>query len=150
MDNYSINLAELIESPEVIQLSLMNFSADYETGHHLDEHSACYHSSTLELVSPGTQLFLVLLYSVTALLSLLGNLTVIAVQLVGHESAASVRRHLISLAIADIISGVLCKCANSFVHVCTALVTLTAGQVCPSPSPASPSASGSSLRFSVR
>lgn len=106
MDNHSINLAELIESPEEIELSLMNISADYDSTQ--PEDHECYHSSTLELVSPGTQLFLVILYSVTALLSLLGNVTVIAVQVVGQQSAASVRRHLISLAIADIISGVLC------------------------------------------
>lgn len=106
MNNYSL---DYIESSKEIQISFQNVSKDYDASRHYeDKEPKCYHSSTLELVSPETQHILVFLYSVTAVLSLLGNLTVIAVQMMGNEPAVSVRRHLISLAIADIISGVLC------------------------------------------
>jgi len=54
------------------------------------------------------QLFLISLYSLTSLVALLGNLTVIVVEVAGSESAATIRKYLINLAVSDIIIGVLC------------------------------------------
>lgn len=69
----------------------------------------CFNSTTLEAVpSVAGQIFLIMLYSCTSFLALIGNLTVIIVELYGNESSPNIRKYLINLAVADIILGVLC------------------------------------------
>jgi Na+/H+ antiporter NhaA len=62
----------------------------------------------LEKVNYGFKIFLVILYSVTSIVSLLGNLTVIIVEMFGKQSAHNLRKFLINLAVSDIIIGVVC------------------------------------------
>lgn len=71
--------------------------------------SHCYNSTTLEAVpSQYGQLFLIALYSFTSFLALIGNVTVIVVEITGKESAQNIRKYLINMAVSDIIIGVLC------------------------------------------
>src|SRR5699024_9030425 len=46
------------------------------------------------------------LYTTTSLLSLTGNVVVIVVQLYGQQSSRNIRKYLLNLAVADIITGV--------------------------------------------
>ena len=67
----------------------------------------CFEPETLETVSsPTGKIFLLCLYTSTSLLSLVGNLVVIVVQLYGQESSRNIRKYLLNLAVADIITGV--------------------------------------------
>ena len=70
--------------------------------------SKCFSSaSTLETIPfPEIQISLFFLYSLTSLLTLIGNSIVIIVQLYGIESAQNIRKILLNLAFADIITGI--------------------------------------------
>ena len=69
----------------------------------------CYRSTSLEIVTNHfIQSCLAILYSCTAILSLIGNIMVILVQLFAKEHGHHFRRYLINLAISDIIIGVFC------------------------------------------
>ena len=69
----------------------------------------CFSNPTLEAVPSRTgQLFLIALYSFTSFIALIGNITVIVVELYGSESALNIRKYLINLSVSDIILGVLC------------------------------------------
>lgn len=61
----------------------------------------------LEALGRPIQAFLITLYSSTALLALIGNLTVIVVEIYGKKSAPNLRKFLINLAVSDILIGVL-------------------------------------------
>jgi hypothetical protein len=63
---------------------------------------------SLEAVPFAYQIILIILYSLTAIIALLGNITVIIVEIFGKQSAHSLRKFLINLAVSDIIIGVLC------------------------------------------
>jgi hypothetical protein len=63
---------------------------------------------SLEAVPFVYQIILIILYSLTAIIALLGNITVIIVETFGKQSAHNLRKFLINLAISDIIIGVLC------------------------------------------
>ena len=83
------------------ELNSSSSSSTQHTSHH------CYEPPSLDTIqSPYMKLFLFILYSGTSILSLIGNLIVIIVQVYGRESAKTIRRHLIVLAIADVITGV--------------------------------------------
>ncbi len=62
----------------------------------------------LEAVPFAYQIILISLYSLTATIALLGNITVIIVEIFGKQSAHNLRKYLINLAVSDIIIGVLC------------------------------------------
>lgn len=68
----------------------------------------CYIPQSLEALDQGYQIFLVALYSLTSVSALLGNVTVILVEMYGRHSAHNLRYFLINLAISDIIIGVFC------------------------------------------
>ncbi|UXI18552.1 isoleucine-tRNA ligase [Sarcoptes scabiei] len=69
----------------------------------------CFNTAELEAVpSRIAQWFLILIYSLTSFLALIGNITVIVVEICGKESAQNIRKYLINLAISDITIGVLC------------------------------------------
>lgn len=71
--------------------------------------SHCFNVTTLEAVpSQAGQFLLITLYSLTSLLALIGNITVIVVEMCGKESAQNIRKYLINMAVSDIIIGVLC------------------------------------------
>lgn len=57
---------------------------------------------SLEALGPQMQIFLIVLYSVTALLALGGNATVIVVLLLGKRSSKELRTFLINLAVSDV------------------------------------------------
>ncbi|CAL4108360.1 unnamed protein product, partial [Meganyctiphanes norvegica] len=63
-------------------------------------------SESLDAVSDDVQVFLVIVYSLAAFLSLAGNIIVILVLTCGRKS--SVRCYLINLAISDIAMGIFC------------------------------------------
>ena len=70
---------------------------------------ACYNSTDLEAVpSEIGQKVLIFLYSLTSILALFGNLTVIVVEMVGKDTAQNIRKYLINLAVSDIIIGCVC------------------------------------------
>src|SRR5699024_4252286 len=72
-----------------------------------NETSKCYRSDTLEHISiPLIRQLLLTLYIVTSVFSLMGNIIVIVVQMYGRESKVNIRKYLISLALADILTGV--------------------------------------------
>ena len=56
----------------------------------------------LELLSQNWQLFLMILYSLTAILSLIGNLIMICVLLFGKRSSKELKIFLINLSLSDI------------------------------------------------
>ena len=62
----------------------------------------------LEALGSSMQLFMFFLYSLTSILALIGNLTVIIVEIFGKRSALNLRKFLINLAISDILLGVFC------------------------------------------
>lgn len=62
----------------------------------------------LEALGSSMQLFMFFLYSLTSILALVGNLTVIIVEIFGKRSALNLRKFLINLAISDILLGVFC------------------------------------------
>ena len=62
----------------------------------------------LEALGSSMQLFMFFLYSLTSVLALIGNLTVIIVEIFGKRSALNLRKFLINLAISDILLGVFC------------------------------------------
>lgn len=62
----------------------------------------------LNAVEPPVQSFLVALYSVTAVTSLLGNTTVICVMIGGQRSSRDLRYLLTNLAVSDILMAVFC------------------------------------------
>ena len=69
----------------------------------------CYSPHTVDqIVSAHGRAWLAALYTVTSILALAGNTLVIVVELTGRETALPMRRHLINLALADILYGVLC------------------------------------------
>ena len=68
----------------------------------------CFNLSTLEIVPPQVQLYIAIVYILTAILSLFGNLTVIIVQWKGKEAVRNIQKYLINLAVSDIIAGVIC------------------------------------------
>jgi hypothetical protein len=72
-----------------------------------DETEDCF-QPPLEKVNYCFKIFLIILYSVTSIVSLLGNLTVIIVEIFGKQSAHNLRKFLINLAVSDIIIGVVC------------------------------------------
>ncbi len=72
-----------------------------------DESEDCF-QPPLEKVNYCFKIFLIILYSVTSIVSLLGNLTVIIVEIFGKQSAHNLRKFLINLAVSDIIIGVVC------------------------------------------
>nr|XP_027194434.1 neuropeptide Y receptor type 5-like [Dermatophagoides pteronyssinus] len=75
----------------------------------LNDERECFNVTELEAVPNRLgQWFLISLYSLTSLLALIGNLTVIIVELYGKESAHNIRKYLINLAVSDITIGVLC------------------------------------------
>lgn len=57
---------------------------------------------SLEATGPQTQIFLILLYSLTSLLALGGNATVIVVLLLGKRSSRELRTFLVNLAVSDV------------------------------------------------
>ena len=69
--------------------------------------SDCYHPP-LESVPSQYQIIFVLLYSMTALIALFGNVTVIVVELTGKESNNQLKKYLINMAVGDVIMAVLC------------------------------------------
>jgi hypothetical protein len=81
--------------------------ADHSLITNISEIEECF-IPPLEAVSYLWQIFLIVLYSITSLLILLGNITVIVVQIFGKKSASSLRKFLINLAISDIVIGVFC------------------------------------------
>lgn len=72
--------------------------------------SSCYRSDELELLDDRVQIVLISVYALTAALSLVGNLLVIAFQLTpgGTCARSALRQQLVSLAVADLILGVFC------------------------------------------
>lgn len=78
--------------------------------HHLNDENVekRFHVNRLEAFGSSMQLFLFYLYSLTSLLALIGNLTVIFVECFGRRSALNLRKFLINLAISDILLGVFC------------------------------------------
>ena len=69
--------------------------------------STCFSSPTLETIPfPQIRISLFILYSLTSLLTLIGNTIVIIVQLYGNESSRNIRKFLLNLAVADIITGI--------------------------------------------
>lgn len=85
------------------------FMADQSVGSLLNDERDCFNATELEAVpSRMGQLFLIILYSLTSLLALMGNVTVIVVEICGKESAHNIRKYLINLAVSDITIGVLC------------------------------------------
>lgn len=79
----------------------------------------CYQPETLEIIpSSSIRHLLIILYFVTSLFALLGNILVLIVQFFGTESARNIRKYLINLAISDLIVGVLCipYSAHSYMH----------------------------------
>ena len=79
--------------------------------HHLNDENVekrSFHINSLEAFGSSMQLFLFYLYSLTSLLALIGNLTVIFVECFGRRSALNLRKFLINLAISDILLGVFC------------------------------------------
>lgn len=62
----------------------------------------------LEAVPFEFQIFLIILYSISSLIALFGNLIVIIIEIYGKQSAHNLRKFLINLAVSDIIIGVLC------------------------------------------
>lgn len=71
---------------------------------------SCYRSDELELLDDRVQIVLISVYALTAALSLVGNLLVIAFQLTpgGTCARSALRQQLVSLAVADLILGVFC------------------------------------------
>lgn len=59
-------------------------------------------------VGPATQMFLIIMYSITAILSFVGNTTVIIVMVCGKKSARDLKQLLINLAVSDITMAVFC------------------------------------------
>lgn len=59
-------------------------------------------------VAANTQAVLVVVYATTALLSILGNLLVIVVFVIGRQPRTSLRRYLASLAVSDLIMAIFC------------------------------------------
>lgn len=57
---------------------------------------------SLEAMGRDMQIFLIILYSMTALLALGGNATVIVVLLLGKRSSRELRTFLVNLAVSDI------------------------------------------------
>mgnify|MGYP000238696222 CR=1 FL=1 len=79
----------------------------YQEQEQEQEQQLCFKSPTVETIPNHTvQLLLALLYCTTSFLSLLGNGIVIIVQIYGRETR-NMRRYLLNLAIADLITGVL-------------------------------------------
>ncbi len=56
----------------------------------------------------NSQITLIILYTVTAVLSLTGNLTVIVVLVFGHRSKTEIRKYLLNLAVSDICMAIFC------------------------------------------
>lgn len=69
--------------------------------------TTCYSPTTIETVPVKVQYYLIVLYGLTSLVSIVGNVTVILVQVLGREAARNMRKYLINLAVSDLISGVL-------------------------------------------
>ena len=106
-----------------------------------DDNRLSYDVDDDVLMSPGLsdsyQLALILLYSVTTALAVLGNLIVIAVLAVGRRSKNDLRAFLVNLAVADLTMAVFCMpftFTTTMLHdwifgatMCTAVVFL---QVC--------------------
>ncbi|KAH9396858.1 hypothetical protein TYRP_003157 [Tyrophagus putrescentiae] len=79
----------------------------------------CYRPTTpMVVTNESVRLFLLVLYSLTALFALTGNLVVLVVQLAGKETAKNIRKYLINLAISDLLVGVLCMPVtyHTFIH----------------------------------
>ncbi|GFU65862.1 g_PROTEIN_RECEP_F1_2 domain-containing protein [Trichonephila clavipes] len=57
---------------------------------------------SLEALGPQMQIFLIVLYSMTALMALGGNATVIIVLLLGKRSSRELRIFLVNLAVSDV------------------------------------------------
>lgn len=69
--------------------------------------TVCFEPTSLESVESSLgQALLIALYSATSVLSLLGNIVVIIVQLYGRESSKNIRKYLLNLAISDLVTGV--------------------------------------------
>lgn len=67
-----------------------------------------YQPSEIESVPEDYQIYLITLYTITSLIALIGNMTVIVVEIFGQNSAKNFRKFLINLAVSDIIFAVLC------------------------------------------
>lgn len=86
---------------------IINTSALYDNEAFVSASSTCFEPTSLESVeSPVGQALLIVLYSATSVLSLLGNIVVIIVQLYGRESSKNIRKYLLNLAVSDLITGV--------------------------------------------
>ncbi|KAG8192043.1 hypothetical protein JTE90_025309 [Oedothorax gibbosus] len=59
-------------------------------------------NQSLEALGPKMQIFLIVLYSMTAMMALAGNATVIVVLLLGKRSSRELRIFLINLALSDV------------------------------------------------
>lgn len=99
--------------------SLSNSIHPIQTPPILNMAKTCYRPTTLVIIpNESVRLFLLILYSLTALFALTGNLVVLVVQVAGKETAKNIRKYLINLAISDLLVGVLCMPITyySFIH----------------------------------
>lgn len=67
----------------------------------------CFSSPLLEPVSPNVQPAIWVLYLCTSIVSVLGNLLVILVQIFGRQSSRCIRKYLNNLAVSDIILALM-------------------------------------------
>ena len=91
-------------------LNQNNITSPYLRQHHFNDENLekRFQMNRLEAFGSSMQLFLFYVYSLTSLLALIGNLTVIFVECFGRRSALNLRKFLINLAISDILLGVFC------------------------------------------
>ena len=83
----------------------IDFENDNATNESLNE---CFVLTSLEpITNEWIQLGVILLYSLTALASFIGNSIVLVVQIFGTESSKSIRKYLNNLAVSDITISVM-------------------------------------------
>lgn len=83
----------------------MNITGDHGANGN-SSNSSLLDLSTFALLDQTTRTCMVVLFSATSVLALVGNLIVIIVETFGRRSAANLRKFLINLAISDIVFGV--------------------------------------------
>ena len=107
-DNTNMNIDSLNElhfwpgSPSIMIINNQNISLT------LIE-IVCYNPITPENVTLSLgRIALILLYSFTSLAALINNTLVMVVTIKGSETALPMRKHLLNLALVDLLLGVLC------------------------------------------
>lgn len=101
------NLTELWISHEAINSSNVTFDKNSSWTNESD-HLFIPSIDVLNAVTGKFQILLITMYSVTALLSLVGNITVISVLCCGKRSSRELRMLLINLAVSDITMAIFC------------------------------------------